>query len=130
MLCSCAAGIKAASTRTSSWHHDLRRNGWIRDMPLETRKWDVTEYLDTEERIALFLEAVFEDGDPASIAAAIGEVARARGMTNVARDSGLSRENLYKTLSENGNPEFSTVLKVIKALGFGLTITPHKTEAA
>ncbi|MCB1447747.1 MAG: putative addiction module antidote protein [Rhizobiaceae bacterium] len=99
-------------------------------MPLETRKWDVTEYLDTEERIALFLEAVFEDGDPASIAAAIGEVARARGMTNVARDSGLSRENLYKTLSENGNPEFSTVLKVIKALGFGLTITPHKTEAA
>ena len=99
-------------------------------MPLETRKWDVTEYLDTEERIALFLEAVFEDGDPASIAAAIGDVARARGMTNVARDSGLSRENLYKTLSENGNPEFSTVLKVIKALGFGLTITPHKTEAA
>ena len=99
-------------------------------MPLETRKWDVTEYLDTEKRIALFLEAVFEDGDPASIAAAIGEVARARGMTNVARDSGLSRENLYKTLSENGNPEFSTVLKVIKALGFGLTITPHKTEAA
>ena len=99
-------------------------------MPLETRKWDVTEYLDTEERIALFLEVVFEDGDPASIAAAIGEVARARGMTNVARDSGLSRENLYKTLSENGNPEFSTVLKVIKALGFGLTITPHKTEAA
>ena len=99
-------------------------------MPLETRKWDVTEHLDTEERIMLFLEAVFEDGDPAVISAAIGEVARARGMTNVARDTGLSRENLYKALSESGNPEFSTILKVVKALGFNLTVAPQKAEAA
>ena len=99
-------------------------------MPLETKKWDVTEHLDTEERIALFLEAVFEDGDPATISAAIGEVARARGMTNVARDAGLSRENLYKALSESGNPEFSTILKVVKALGFNLTVAPQKPEAA
>lgn len=99
-------------------------------MPLETRKWDVTEYLDTEERVALFLEAVFEDGDPAAIAAAIGEVARARGMTGVARDAGLSRESLYKSLSEKGNPEFSTILKVVKALGFNLTIAPQNPGAA
>jgi probable addiction module antidote protein len=99
-------------------------------MQLEARKWDVTDYLDTEERIALFLEAVFEDGDPAAISAAIGEVARARGMTNVARDAGLSRENLYKTLNESGNPEFSTILKVIKALGFNLTVAPQKPGAA
>jgi len=99
-------------------------------MTLKTKKWDVTDHLDTEERIALFLEAVFEDGDPATISAAIGEVARARGMTDVARDAGLSRENLYKALSESGNPEFSTILKLIKALGFNLTVAPHKTEAA
>jgi probable addiction module antidote protein len=99
-------------------------------MPLETRKWDVTEYLDTDERVVLFLEAAFEDGDPAAISAAIGEVARSRGMTNIARDAGLSRENLYKALSETGNPEFSTILKVVNALGFSLTIAPHKHEAA
>ena len=96
----------------------------------ETRKWDVTEHLDTDERVVLFLEAVFEDGDPAAISAAIGEVARARGMTDVARDAGLSRENLYKALSESGNPEFSTILKVLRVLGFNLTIAAQKAEAA
>lgn len=97
---------------------------------LETTKWDVTEYLDTEERIALFLEAVFEEGDPALIAAAIGDVAKARGMSQIAREAGLSRENLYRALSESGNPEFSTILKVIKALGYDLTIVPHKVAMA
>lgn len=96
----------------------------------ETTKWDLAEHLDNEERIALFLEAVFEDGDPRVIAAAIGEVAKARGMSQVAREAGLSRESLYKALSENGNPEFVTVLKVIHALGFDLTVSPHKPAAA
>src|SRR4051794_37005413 len=99
-------------------------------MVTETTKWDVTEHLDSEEQIALFLEAVFEDGDPALIAAAIGEVARARGMSQIARDAGVSRENLYKALSEKGNPEFGTILKVMKALGFDLSISPHKPAAA
>ncbi|MDB5525345.1 MAG: putative transcriptional regulator [Rhizobium sp.] len=99
-------------------------------MTIETKKWDVTEHLDTEERIALFLEAVFEDGDPATITAAIGEVARARGMTQIAREAGLSRENLYRALSEDGNPEFGTILKVVKALGFDLSVSPHKPSAA
>lgn len=95
-------------------------------MAIRTTRWDVTQHLDTDEKIALFLEAVFEEGDPATIAAAIGEVARARGMSQIAKDAGLSRENLYRALSGDGNPEFGTVMKVIKAMGFDLKIAPHK----
>ncbi|WP_137134993.1 addiction module antidote protein [Rhizobium sp. FKY42] len=95
-------------------------------MALKTTRWDVTQHLDTEEKIALFLEAVFEEGDPAMIAAAIGDVARARGMSQIAKDAGLSRENLYRALSADGNPEFGTVMKVVKAMGFDLTVTPHR----
>ncbi len=98
-------------------------------MPAETRKWDIADHLDTDERIALYLESVFEDSDPALIAAAIGDVARARGMTQVAKETGLSRENLYRALSEGGNPEFATVLKVIRAIGYDLTIIPHEPAA-
>ncbi|MCY1665241.1 addiction module antidote protein [Rhizobium sp. SL86] len=95
-------------------------------MAIRTTRWDVTQHLDTDEKMALFLEAVFEEGDPATIAAAIGEVARARGMSQIAKDAGLSRENLYRALSGDGNPEFGTVIKVIKAMGFDLKIAPHK----
>lgn len=95
-------------------------------MAVKTTRWDVTQHLDTDEKMALFLEAVFEEGDPATIAAAIGEVARARGMSQIAKDAGLSRENLYRALSGDGNPEFGTVMKVIKAMGFDLKIAPHK----
>lgn len=94
-------------------------------MTIETQKWDITDHLGNDEKIALFLEAVFEDGDPAVIAAAIGDVARARGMSQVAKEAGLSRENLYRALSEGGNPEFATVLKVIRAIGYDLTVIPH-----
>lgn len=94
-------------------------------MTIETKKWDIADHLDSDEKIALFLEAVFEDGDPAVIAGAIGEVARARGMSQVAKDAGLSRENLYRALSEDGNPEFATILKVVRAIGYDLTIVPH-----
>jgi len=94
-------------------------------MKIETQKWDVIHHLDSDEKIALFLEAVFEDGDPAVIAGAIGEVARARGMSQVAKDAGLSRENLYRALSDGGNPEFATILKVVRAIGYDLTVVPH-----
>lgn len=94
-------------------------------MTTETKRWDIADHLDSDEKIALFLEAVFEDGDPALIAAAIGEVARARGMSQVAKDAGLSRENLYRALSEGGNPEFGTILKVMRAIGYDLTIVPR-----
>ena len=98
-------------------------------MTVETRKWDIVEHLDSDEKIALFLEAVFEDGDPAVIAAAIGDVARARGMSQVAKDAGLSRENLYRSLSEGGNPELATILKVIRAIGYDMTVVPHGSPA-
>lgn len=70
--------------------------------------------------MAAYLEAAFEEGDPALVTAALGDIARAKGMTEVARDSGLGRESLYKALSPEGHPEFATVLKVIHALGLKL----------
>lgn len=93
-------------------------------MALKTTKWDVTEFLDSEERIALFLEAAFEDGDPALIGAALGDIARARGMTQMAKETGISREALYRALSKEGRPEFNTVLKVMKAFGLRLSPVP------
>jgi probable addiction module antidote protein len=85
-------------------------------------RWDSAEYLKTKEDMAEYLDACMEEAgdDPAFIAKALGVIARARGMTQVARDSGLSRESLYRALSGEGNPEFGTILKVIKALGLKL----------
>lgn len=90
---------------------------------LKTTKWDVVDYLKTDENIADYLEAAMEDGHPAVIATAIGNIARAKGMTHVARKAGIGRVGLYKALSPNGNPEFATVLKVLKALGIKLHAT-------
>jgi probable addiction module antidote protein len=88
----------------------------------KTTRFDVSEYLRTPEEMALYLEACFEeaDGDAAFIAKALGDIARARGMSQVARDAGLSRESLYKALSGDRSPNFDTILKVVKALGLRL----------
>ena len=86
----------------------------------KTKPWDAADYLNTKEDIVLYLEAAFEDSDPALIAAALGDAARAKGMTKVAAEAGLGRESLYKALSPKGNPEFATILKVIRALGLRL----------
>ncbi|MDB5881527.1 MAG: putative addiction module antidote protein [Ramlibacter sp.] len=85
----------------------------------KTVAYDVSEQLRTPEEMAAYLDAWFEEApdDAAGIARALGDIARAKGMTQVARDAGLSRESLYKALGENGNPTFATVLKVAKALG-------------
>ena len=91
---------------------------------MHTRPWDAADYLETDEDIVAYLEAAFDDGDPGLIAAALGDVARARGMTKVAAKAGLGRESLYKALSPNGNPEFATVLKVMQALGLRLHASP------
>lgn len=88
----------------------------------ETTRWDVVDHLKTDKDIANYLEAVLEDGDAALVAAALGDIARAKGMTQVARDAGLGRESLYKALSSEGNPEFATILKVIHALGLKLKV--------
>ena len=93
-------------------------------MALATSPWDVTAHLDSEEAIAAYLDAVFEDGDPALIKAAIGDVARARGMTEIARKAGITRAGLYKALADSGNPSFSTIASVMKALGVRLSVSP------
>jgi probable addiction module antidote protein len=85
-----------------------------------TKKWDPSDHLRSDEDMAAYLEAALEDGDPALVAAVLGDIARARGMTEVARQAGLGRESLYKALSRDGNPELSTVMKVVKALGLRL----------
>src|SRR5512137_2663068 len=87
-----------------------------------TSRYDVAEHLRTPEEMAAYLEASIEDanGDAAFIAKALGDIARAKGMTQVARDSGLSRERLYKALSGERSPGFDTILKVVRALGLRL----------
>lgn len=95
-----------------------------------TTPWDPAEHLRTEEDMVAYLEAALEEGEPTLVAAALGDIARAKGMTQVARDAGLGRESLYKALSPSGNPEFSTILKVIAALGLQLHAAPARSKAA
>ena len=97
-------------------------------MAIKTTLFDAADYLTTAESIEAFLEDAFEDSDPAFIAHAIGIVARAKGMSQLATDTGLTRQALYKALSAEGNPEFATVLKVANALGFRLK--PQRLPAA
>ena len=87
-------------------------------------RWDVVDHLKTDEDMALYLDACVEEdeGDGRLIRAALGDIARARGMTQLAKDTGLAREGLYKALSAEGNPEFATIMKVIKALGLKLHV--------
>ncbi|MCR4268271.1 addiction module antidote protein [Nitratireductor sp. ZSWI3] len=89
-------------------------------------RYDTADYLKNEEDIIAYLEAVMEEGgdDPAYIARALGVVARARNMSQLARDVGMSREGLYKALSEDGNPSFATIMKVAHALGLRLGFKP------
>lgn len=94
---------------------------------ITTRPYDAANYLRDDEDCAAYLEAVIElameDGDVTLITSALGDIARARGMSQLARETGLAREGLYKSLSAEGNPEFATVLKVIKALGLTLHVS-------
>jgi len=91
---------------------------------IKTRPWDSADHLETAEDIAAYLDAAFEDGEPALINHALGVVARAGGMADIAQRTGLGRQSLYKALPADGHPEFSTVLSVVRALGLKLTITP------
>ena len=88
-----------------------------------TLRWDAVEHPETEQDLAAYLEAALEEGEPTIIAAALGDMARAKGMAHIARETGLGRESLYKALSPEGNPEFATVLKVLRALGLRLHAT-------
>jgi probable addiction module antidote protein len=95
---------------------------------MEIRKFDPTEYLDSDEAVAAYVTEALETGDPAFVADALGVVARARGMSEIARRAGLSRESLYRALSPDGNPEFATVLRVMQALGLELSAIPAHSK--
>ena len=88
-----------------------------------TIPWDTADRLETPEDIVAYLEVAFEDGDPELVNLALGAVARSKGMTEIARRTGLGRQSLYKALSAGGRPEFGTVLRVVRALGLKLTVT-------
>ena len=94
----------------------------------KTKPFDPAEYLDDNESIAAYMSDALESEDPAFVADALGVVARARGMSEVAREAGVSRESLYRSLSTDGNPEFATVLRVVRALGLRLSATPVRPE--
>ena len=86
----------------------------------QTYPWDPVDYLKTREDMIAYLDAALEDGDAKLIAAVLGDIARAKGMTQIANETGLGRESLYKALSAEGNPEFATILKVTRAMGLRL----------
>ena len=94
------------------------------NMPEGYARWSAQDHLKSDEDMQLYLEACIEedDGDGRLVNAALGDIARAHGMTQLAKDTGLAREGLYKALSANGNPEFSTILKVTRALGLRLSV--------
>lgn len=89
----------------------------------ETRSWDAADFLETDGDVVAYLDAVLDEDDPALLTAALGDVARARGMSRIAQETGLGRESLYKALSHGGNPAFATVQKVVRALGFRLRVS-------
>jgi len=91
-------------------------------MPLETTKFDIQDYLKTPEQQAAYIEAALEENDPAFLSKALGDVARARGMTQVAKDAGVTREALYRALSEKGDPRLSTLMGTLHALGLRLHV--------
>ena len=98
----------------------------------KTSRYDVAEHLRTPEEMAAYLEACMEEanGDATFIAKALGDIARAKGMSQVARDAGLSRESLYKALSEKGNPSLATVATVLETMGLRLSIAARETTHA
>lgn len=96
---------------------------------METVPFDPADFLHTPEEVAQYLDEALASGDPAFIASALGDAARARGMTAVASAAGLSRESLYRALSKDGNPELATVLKVLAALGLRLKAEPQPTRS-
>lgn len=89
---------------------------------IETKPFDIAEYLDSDEMIAAYLSAVFHEGEAAEIREALGHVARAKGMAGIAAEAGITREALYRALGKDGNPTLDTLLGVVKALGVKLSV--------
>jgi probable addiction module antidote protein len=97
---------------------------------VRTYKWDPARHLKTDKERAAYLEVALEDGNPGLVTAVLGDIARSKGMTRVARKAGLGRESLYKSLSKDGNPKLDTVLKIVHALGLKFSVTVDKGEQA
>jgi probable addiction module antidote protein len=93
----------------------------------KTTRFDAADYLDSEQRQTAYIAAALEAGDADFVRDALGVVARARGMGEIAKNAGLNRESLYKALGATGNPEFATVMRIVRALG--LTLSAHPVEA-
>lgn len=93
-------------------------------MTLKTTPFDPSKYLDNDEAVAEYLSSILEENDPSLLAAALGDIARARGMSDIARAAGLTREALYKALREDAQPRFDTVMRVCTALGVRLSAQP------
>ena len=91
---------------------------------METSKFDIADYLDSDEMIAEYLNTILEEGDNTEIVTAIGHIAKAIGMTKIAEETGLSRPSLYKALSDGAKPQFSTIMKVLKAIGGQIRVNP------
>lgn len=91
---------------------------------MNTSKFDIADYLDSNEMIAEYLNTVLEEGDNSDIIIAIGHIARAMGMTKISEETGLSRPSLYKALSEGAKPQFETIMKVLKAIGGQIRVNP------
>lgn len=120
-----AGRVKGSRKRTIRRVPELIRRLWEKaDMETtQVRPWDPAEHLETEEDMVAYLNAALEEGDPRLTIAALEDMARAKGRAEVAQETGMGRENLYKLLSVNDNPEFATVLKVVRALGLRLQAT-------
>lgn len=99
-------------------------------MKTKTTRFDAADYLDSEERQVAYISAALETGDADFVRDALGIVARARGMGEIAKEAGLNRESLYKALGETGNPEFSTIMRVLRAMGLTLSAHPASTTRA
>lgn len=93
-------------------------------MTIETTKWDSADFLNTPEAVAAYLEAAFEDGDSKVITHALGNIARARGISQISKDTGVTRAGLYKALNADGDPRLTTFLGVLKSLGLTLSVHP------
>src|SRR6266853_977384 len=97
-------------------------------MTLKTTRWDAAETLDTKDDVVAYLNAALEDGDPELLKLVLGDIARSKGMTDIAKAAGLARSNLYKALSPDGNPEFSTVAQIGRALGLRLSVARERVS--
>ena len=98
--------------------------GQTKNIKMKISKFEVADYLDSNEMIAEYLNAVLEEGSETEIVTAIGHIAKAIGMTKIAQETGMSRPSLYKALSQGAKPQFSTIMKVLKAIGGQIKVNP------